>query len=76
MDSENKLTILVPPNWFNAYFAITDCIYLYGLSYDGDYVDAEDQITMPIENSCFPIDFLTNYCPLDNIIRSSRDLPS
>ena len=38
--------ILIPPGFLNGYYAYTESVYHYKLAYTGDYVDADDQITM------------------------------
>ena len=38
--------ILIPPGFLNGYYCYTDSVYHYKLAYEGEYVDANDQITM------------------------------
>jgi len=39
--------ILIPPEFLNGYYVISDiAVYHYKLAYKGDYVDANEQITM------------------------------
>jgi len=38
--------ILIPPGFLNGYYTYSKSVYHYKLAYKGDYVDANDQITM------------------------------
>ena len=47
--------ILIPPGFLNGYYAYTEAIYHYKLAYTGNYVDANDQITMRWNDSALNI---------------------
>jgi len=47
INSVNKLQILIPPNFVNGYYVLNDkAVFHYKLAYQGNYIDADDQITV------------------------------
>ena len=45
--SEEESMILIPPGCLNGFHTISkSSTYLYNLSYDGEYIDSADQITL------------------------------
>ena len=67
--NEQKL-ILIPPNMGNAYCVTSDnAVYHYKLAYDGDYLDADSQFTLPWNDPKISIVW-----PTDNPILSDRDM--
>ena len=47
LDKDNRLMILIPPGFGNAFYVKSDsAIYHYKLAYKGNYIDAEDQFTV------------------------------
>jgi dTDP-4-dehydrorhamnose 3,5-epimerase len=47
LSHENKKQLLIPPGFGNSFFVLSDvCIYNYKLSYDGEYVDHDQQFTI------------------------------
>lgn len=48
INRENKSSVLIPPGCGNAYHVHSEqAVYHYKLSYDGEYLDADDQFTVP-----------------------------
>ena len=47
ISQSEETMLLIPPGCLNGFFTISETsTYLYNLSYDGDYIDAADQITL------------------------------
>lgn len=47
LSNENRLQLLLPPGIGNSFFVLSDvCVYNYKLSYDGAYVDHDEQFTL------------------------------
>lgn len=67
--SEKKFSVLMPPNFGNAFLSLTDdSIYHYKLAYEGAYFDAEDQFTYKWNDPDINIEW-----PIDNPTLSVRD---
>ena len=66
--------ILIPPNMGNAYFVRSkEAIYHYKLAYQGEYIDAPEQFSLPYNDAQIGIDWeLNGITP----VLSSRDLQS
>jgi dTDP-4-dehydrorhamnose 3,5-epimerase len=61
--------VLIPPNFVNGYYVKSDkAVFHYKLAYDGDYIDAEEQMTFVWDDKKFGIDW-----PCDNPILQGRD---
>ena len=66
---DNRLMILIPPNFGNAFFVLSEiATYHYKLAYEGKYFDVEDQFTIPWNDPRIGIRW-----PVDNPILSNRD---
>ena len=47
LSRENKVSVLIPPYFLNAYLCLSkDCIFHYKLSYEGQYLDVNNQISI------------------------------
>lgn len=47
MSHNEESMVLIPPGCLNGFHTLSDSsIYLYNLSYEGDYIDSADQITL------------------------------
>ena len=56
LDSEDYRQILIPPNFLNGYYVMSEsAVFHYKLSYDGDYIDANDQMTYKWNDDKFSI---------------------
>ena len=51
------IQVEIPPGVGNAFKSLTDSVYVYGLSYEGEYSDAADQNTAHWNDSRFGIDW-------------------
>ena len=50
LSRENKVSVLIPPYFLNAYLCLSkDCIFHYKLSYEGQYLDVNNQIFYKME---------------------------
>ena len=65
--------LYIPPGFYNGFLCLEPSIYCYHLGYSGSYIDAHDQYTLSIEDSCVPIGEISTYFPINDIIRSARD---
>ena len=66
---DNRLMILIPPNFGNAFLVLSEiATYHYKLAYEGKYFDVEDQFTIPWNDPRVGIRW-----PVDNPILSNRD---
>ena len=65
--------LYIPPGFYNGFLCLEPSIYCYHLGYSGSYIDADDQYTLSIEDSCVPIGEISAYYPINAIIRSLRD---
>ena len=60
IDEKNKMSILIPPRFGNAYYVKSDkAVFHYKLAYDGDYIDADKQFTYKWNDPRFGIDWPT-----------------
>ena len=73
LSGENKNLILIPPGWYNGYASLSDNIYLYSLSYEGDYVDANEQATIKPKYSCYGLEQIKKDIGVEHVILSDRD---
>lgn len=73
MNDEQKQILLIPPGWYNGFLSLTSTIYAYCLSYDGNYIDAEEQQTIKPKDSCYGIEKLYNDIENQDLILSDRD---
>ncbi len=61
--------VLIPPNFINGYYVKSDeAVFHYKLAYDGDYIDADEQMTFLWNDKKLNIDW-----PCDNPILQGRD---
>ena len=74
LSSAKHSSLIIPPNFYNGFLSLTESIYIYHLSYTGQYVDASDQSTLTLEDSCIPLQKIDEFYPYASIIRSSRDI--
>ena len=70
---ENKKVILVPPNWYNGFISVTNSIYVYCMSYDGNYNDVEKQRTLRLQDSCYGENNARKWICSEALILSNRD---
>lgn len=69
LGSHNRSMILIPPGMGNAFYVNShSAIYHYKLAYHGDYIDADDQFTVPWNDKRFNINW-----PTSDPILSERD---
>ena len=60
INSDNPKLILMPPNIGNAYYVVSDkAVYHYKLAYNGDYIDANDQISVKWNDKKIGINWLS-----------------
>lgn len=65
----NHSSVLIPPGMGNAFYVNSNvATYHYKLAYEGDYIDHEDQFTIPWNDSKINIQW-----PSENPILSNRD---
>ncbi len=65
----NQHLILIPPGMGNAYYVSAEAaVYHYKLAYQGDYIDADEQFTVPWDDPRLNIDW-----PTTDPILSARD---
>ena len=63
------ISLMIPPGVLNGYLVLSnEAIYHYKLSYDGEYIDAEDQISVKWNSSEIRFKW-----PIRNPILSDRD---
>lgn len=60
--------VLIPPGFANGHYALTDCVFHYGLFYEGEYVNEDNQGVIKWNDSRFNIEW-----PSHNPILQSRD---
>ncbi|NBO99872.1 MAG: dTDP-4-keto-6-deoxy-D-glucose epimerase [Proteobacteria bacterium] len=60
--------VLVPPNFANGHYALTDCIFHYNLFYQGEYVDESAQGVIKWNDKRFGIEW-----PTESPILQKRD---
>ena len=47
LSHKNRRQVLIPPNYLNGYLCLTnECVFHYKLSYNGKYVDKNDQFSI------------------------------
>ncbi len=69
LDDENKKQILVPPNFVNGYYVISDdAVFHYKLAYEGEYIDAQDQLVVKWNDNRLGVKW-----PTENPILQGRD---
>ena len=69
IDSNNPRLILIPPSMGNAYYVYSkEAVYHYKLAYEGSYIDAVDQISIPWNNKKIGIQWR-----VEHPILSTRD---
>ena len=69
LNSENYSQVLIPPGFVNGYYTITEnAVFHYKLAYQGDYIDAAEQITMLWNDKELNIDW-----PCEDPILQLRD---
>lgn len=69
MNGTDLMQILIPPGFGNSFCVLSDeALYHYKLSYEGEYIDAEDQFTVPWNDSRLNIEW-----PIVEPILSDRD---
>ena len=69
ISKKNQILILIPPNMGNAYCVLSDeAVYHYKLAYDGDYIDADQQLSLKWNDPQIGINW-----PIRNPILSERD---
>ena len=66
---KNQKLILIPPGCGNAYYVKSDhAVYHYKLAYPGEYIDHDEQFTVPWNDNNLKIEWPTN-----NPVLSKRD---
>ena len=73
LSSTQHSRLYIPPGFYNGFLCLESSIYCYHLGYSGSYIDAQDQSTLSIEDSCVPVSLINSYYPFDDIIRSTCD---
>ena len=73
LSEDNKNIILIPPGWYNGYVSLSENIYLYSLSYKGNYVDANEQNTIKPKYSCYGLEQIKKDIEGEQVILSERD---
>lgn len=69
LNSKNKKQILVPPNFVNGYYVLSDfAVFHYKLAYEGQYFDAEKQTVIKWNDETLGINW-----PCKNPILQERD---
>jgi dTDP-4-dehydrorhamnose 3,5-epimerase len=69
LNDKNKKQILVPPNFVNGYCVLNDfSIFHYKLAYEGEYIDAGDQMVVKWDDRRLGINW-----PVKNPILQPRD---
>lgn len=70
---EDKQLLIIPPKWFNGYASLTNTIYAYCLAYEGEYIDAHEQMTIKPEESCYTMQRIIEDMGGNMPILSERD---
>ena len=73
LSSSKHSRITIPPGFYNGILAIKQSLYIYQLSYEGEYIDADKQLTLSLEESCVPIEVVLRQLRGLTLIRSKRD---
>jgi dTDP-4-dehydrorhamnose 3,5-epimerase len=69
LNSEEYRQVLIPPGFINGYYVKTEqAVFHYKLAYEGDYIDANEQITVSWNDSRLGIEW-----PCTNPILQARD---
>lgn len=69
LNDKNKMEILIPPKFVNGYCVLSEeAIFHYKLAYDGQYIDAPEQMIVKWNDSRLKIDW-----PCKNPILQDRD---
>lgn len=69
LKSDDYQQVLIPPNFVNGYYVKSEkAVFHYKLAYDGDYIDAGEQMTFVWNDEKFKIDW-----PCENPILQGRD---
>ena len=66
LSEKTRDQILIPPEFANGHYALTDCIFHYNLFYEGDYVDENNQSIIKWNDTRFNIEWPTNNPILQN----------
>lgn len=70
LDSDEYTQVLIPPRFVNGYYVMSDqAVFHYKLAYSGDYIDANEQITIAWNDPSLAIDW-----PSDDPILQARDV--
>lgn len=69
LNNKNKLSVLIPPNFLNGHYVLSDeAVFYYKWSYEGDYPDTNQQISIKWSDPTLNIQW-----PSKNPILSERD---
>jgi len=69
LSSSNYIQVLIPPRFINGYYVKTEnAVFHYKLAYDGDYIDANEQMTFRYDDPQFAITW-----PCKDPILQARD---
>lgn len=69
LKSDDYQQVLIPPNFVNGYYVKSEkAVFHYKLAYDGEYIDAEEQMTFLWNDERFKINW-----PCTNPILQGRD---
>jgi len=69
LKADEYVQVLIPPNFVNGYYVKSEkAVFHYKLAYDGEYVDAEEQMTFLWNDKKFGIEW-----PCENPILQKRD---
>ena len=70
LEANNYKQVLIPPGFVNGYYVKTDkAVFHYKLAYDGEYIDADKQITVAWNDERIGINW-----PCNNPILQERDI--
>ena len=73
LSSSQHSRLYIPPGFYNGFLCLEPSTYCYHLGYSGHYIDAQDQSTLSLEDSCVPLSEISSHYSIDKIIRSERD---
>lgn len=69
LNGSNKISVLIPPGFVNGYCVLSEeAIFHYKLAYEGDYIDAPDQLVVKWDDPRLNIRW-----PCNNPILQERD---
>ena len=67
--------LIIPKGFYNGFLSLEDSLYIYHLSYSGEYLDHDQQSTLLLEESCVNLEEFYSTLGDLPLIRSQRDAP-